>query len=172
MKHTLDFKAYNEGMMKGKLLGLRCRQCNSVTAPPKMACQECGGIELDVEELSKQGEIVTFSVVNVGPEGRENEAPYIIVLVQLNEGPWLMGNLIEIEPAKATMDLIGKTRESRVQDLSGRQVRPRQPGKTGFQLRLKKAGAGRFEAAPTDRSTTIRDGILRRSGAVFFQEIV
>ena len=108
MKHTLDFKAYNEGMMKGKLLGLRCRQCNSVTAPPKMACQECGGIELDVEELSKQGEIVTFSVVNVGPEGRENEAPYIIVLVQLNEGPWLMGNLIEIEPAKATMDLIGK----------------------------------------------------------------
>ena len=108
MKHTLDFKAYNEGMMKGKLLGLRCRNCNSVTAPPKMACQECGGIEMDVEELSKQGEIVTFSVVNVGPEGRENEAPYIIVLVQLDEGPWLMGNLIEMEPAKATMDLIGK----------------------------------------------------------------
>ena len=63
---------------------------------------------MDVEELSKQGEIVTFSVVNVGPEGRENEAPYIIVLVQLDEGPWLMGNLIEMEPAKATMDLIGK----------------------------------------------------------------
>jgi uncharacterized OB-fold protein len=33
--------------------------------------------------------------------------PYTIVLVELEEGPWLMGNL-DIEPEKATMDIMGK----------------------------------------------------------------
>jgi len=73
-----------------------------------MTCQECGGTDLDIVELGKGGKIVTFSVVNVAPEGRQNEVPYIIVLVKLDEGPWIMGNLIDIDPARASMDLIDK----------------------------------------------------------------
>jgi len=46
--------------------------------------------------------------VSVAPEGRQNEVPYIIALVRLDEGPWIMGNLIDIDPASANMDLIGR----------------------------------------------------------------
>jgi hypothetical protein len=46
--------------------------------------------------------------VNVAPEGRQNEVPYIIALVELDEGPWIMGNVIDIDPARATMELIDK----------------------------------------------------------------
>jgi uncharacterized OB-fold protein len=44
----------------------------------------------------------------VAPLGREVEAPYTIVLVELEEGPWIMGNLIDIDPTKVGMELIGR----------------------------------------------------------------
>jgi len=34
--------------------------------------------------------------------------PYTIVMVELDEGPWIMGNLIDIAPDKVNMELIGK----------------------------------------------------------------
>lgn len=108
MEYKLPFKEYNKALMKGKLLGLKCGSCGNITVPPKMACQDCAGVDLDIIELKKEGKIVTFTLVNVAPEGRENEVPYIIALVKLDEGPWIMGNLIDIDPAKATMDLIDK----------------------------------------------------------------
>jgi uncharacterized OB-fold protein len=108
VEYKLTFQEYNKALMKGKLLGLKCSTCGRITVPPKMACQDCGSLDLEVTEVSKEGKIVTFTVVNVGPEGRQNEVPYIIVLVQLDDGPWIMGNLIDIDPAKATMDLIDR----------------------------------------------------------------
>lgn len=108
MEYKLTFKDYSKGLTKGKLLGLKCKGCGNITIPPKMTCQECGGTDLEIVEVKKQGKIVTFTNVNVAPEGRQNEVPYIIALVMLEEGPWIMGNLIDIDPATATMDLIDK----------------------------------------------------------------
>jgi uncharacterized OB-fold protein len=108
VEYKLTFKDYASALTKGKLLGLKCKDCANITVPPKMTCQECGGTDLDIVELNKKGRIITFTVVNVAPEGRQNEAPYIIALVKLDEGPWIMGNLIDIDPARAAMDLIDK----------------------------------------------------------------
>lgn len=108
MEYKLTFKDYAKALTRGKLLGLTCKSCGNITVPPKMTCQECGGTDLDIVELCKRGEIVTFTVVNVAAEGRQNEVPYIIAIVKLDEGPWIMGNLIGIDSATATMDLIDK----------------------------------------------------------------
>jgi uncharacterized OB-fold protein len=73
-----------------------------------MTCQECGGTNLEIIELSGNGTIKTFTQTFVAPQGRECEAPYVIILVELEEGPWIAGNLIDISPDKVTMELIGK----------------------------------------------------------------
>jgi len=106
--YKLTFKDYSKALTKGTLLGLKCKTCGNITTPPKMSCQECGGTDLEVVEVKKKGKIVTFTNVSVAPEGRQNEVPYIIALVRLDEGPWIMGNLIDIDPAAANMDLIGR----------------------------------------------------------------
>ena len=108
MEHKITFKEYNEALSENKLLGLKCNQCSAITAPPKLVCGECSSTDMDVVELSGKGEIKTFTTVFVAPEGRENKCPYTIVLVGLEEGPWIMGNLTGIEPEKVTMDIIGK----------------------------------------------------------------
>ena len=108
MEYKLAFKEYNEALRQNKLLGLKCQDCGAITVPPKMACRKCTSPDMDIVELSGKGKIKTFTTVNVAPEGRESELPYIIVLVELDEGPWLMGNLIDNNPANANMELIGK----------------------------------------------------------------
>lgn len=108
MDYKLTFKDYSKALTKGTLLGLKCKACGSITIPPKMTCQECGSTDLEVVEVSKKGKIVTFTNVSVAPEGRQNEVPYIIALVRLDEGPWIMGNLIDMDPALANMELIGR----------------------------------------------------------------
>jgi len=108
VEYKLTFKEYNEALKRDKLLGLKCKQCGTINVPPKMVCGKCTSPDMEVVELSGKGNIQTFTTVYVAPEGREAEAPYIIVMVELDEGPWIMGNLIDIDPSKATMELIGK----------------------------------------------------------------
>ena len=108
MEQKLYFKDYNEALKQNKILGLKCRSCGAITTPPKMACRQCSGYDMDIYELEGNGKIRTFTTVFVGAEGRESEVPYIIVIVELDEGPWLMGNLEGVDPKTASMELIGK----------------------------------------------------------------
>ncbi len=108
MEYKLPFKDYNEALKQNRLLGLKCQDCNAITVPPKIACQKCSGTDMEIVELKGRGKIQTFTTVYVASEGRQGEVPYIIVLAELDEGPWIMGNLIDIDPSEATMELIGK----------------------------------------------------------------
>jgi uncharacterized protein len=108
MEQKLYFKDYNEALKQDKLLGLKCKSCGALTVPPKMACRQCASPDMDIVEVKGSGKIRTFTTVFIGAEGRESEVPYIIVLVELEEGPWLMGNLEGIDPKTASMELIGK----------------------------------------------------------------
>jgi len=108
VEHKLNFKQYNEALKQNKLLGLKCKQCGTITVPPKIVCGNCASTDLDIVELSGTGKIQTFTTVFVPPEGREGECPYVIVMVELNEGPWIMGNLTGVDPNKITMEVMGK----------------------------------------------------------------
>ncbi len=108
MEYKLIFKDYNEALKQNKLLGLKCQSCGAITIPPKMVCRQCASPDMEIVELKGTGKIRTFTTVYVASEGRESEIPYIIVLVELDGGPWIMGNLDGIDPKQATMALIGK----------------------------------------------------------------
>lgn len=108
MAYRLTFQEYSTELKKNKLLGLKCNDCGTITCPPKMTCQECAGTNLEVYELSGSGKIKSFTTSYVAPEGRKCEAPYTIVMVEFDEGPWVMGNLSEINPTKIDMNIIGK----------------------------------------------------------------
>lgn len=108
MEYKLTSKAYSEALKENKLLGLKCQACGAITATPRMVCRECNSTNLETIELKGNGKIQTFTTVYVASEGRESECPYVIVLVELDEGPWIMGNLGDIDPTQVTMEVIGK----------------------------------------------------------------
>jgi len=104
--YKLTHKQYFEALKENKLLGLQCSGCAGYTTPPKLCCDNCGSTETKIVALSGQGEIKTYTVVRVAPEGLK--APYIVALVELEEGPWLMGNLDQVNVDEASIALIGK----------------------------------------------------------------
>ena len=108
MEYKLIFKDYNEALKQNKLLGLKCRICGEITVPPKMVCRKCASPDMEIFELKGAGKIRTFTTAYVASEGREEEVPYTIVMVELDDGPWIMGNLDGIDPTTASMELIGK----------------------------------------------------------------
>ena len=108
MKYKIDFRTYSEALKRNQLLGLKCQGCGAVTCPPTLVCQQCTVSDQEIIELSGKGEIKTFTTTHVAPLGREVEAPYMIVIVALEEGPWITGNLTDMDPAKVNMDIIGR----------------------------------------------------------------
>jgi len=106
MEYKLTFEKFREGLRGGKLLGLKCNECGGYTAPPQKVCSQCGSENMDIVELSKNGEIQTFTVINVVPEGFKPPLP--VAVAALKEGPWLMGNMIDINPDDVNMDIIGR----------------------------------------------------------------
>lgn len=108
MEYKLTYQEYSKALRKNKLLGLKCNDCGTITCPPMMVCSECTSTNLEIVEMKGTGKIVTFTVCNVTSEGRENEVPYTIAMVELDEGPWIMGNLVDMDPTKVTMDVIGR----------------------------------------------------------------
>ncbi len=106
MEYPLTFAQYQQGLSEGKLLGLHCQSCGAYTVPPQGVCRNCQGQILLPVEVKGQGTIRTFTVIRVAPEGKQ--PPYVLALVELEQGPWVMGLLMNRDPEKADMGLIGK----------------------------------------------------------------
>jgi uncharacterized OB-fold protein len=104
--YKLTHIQYYEALKENILKGLKCLDCGAITVPPKATCDECSSTNLEITQLSGEGTIRTFTVIRMAPEGYK--APYVVVLAQLREGPWLTGLLNSLDPESASMELIGK----------------------------------------------------------------
>jgi uncharacterized OB-fold protein len=80
---SADFVTYLE---QGKVMATKCRKCGAVHFPPKMDCPKCLTSAVDWVEVSGTGKLVTYSIVNYGPAGFENDAPYTLAVAEFADG--------------------------------------------------------------------------------------
>lgn len=104
--YPLTYNEFKQGLAEGMLLGLRCIECGEGIVPPSAVCTTCGSARLERESFAKAGSIRTFTVIRVGPAGFD--VPYLVALVELDEGPWVLGNLVGVHTEQAGMDLINR----------------------------------------------------------------
>jgi uncharacterized OB-fold protein len=88
--HTIDeyVRGYEES---GKLRGFRCRSCGLVTATWGLACPRCGSAGREEADLSGQGKVIAFTILNVPGDEFLNDAPYAYVVVELDGGGRVTG---------------------------------------------------------------------------------
>jgi uncharacterized OB-fold protein len=108
MKALISVEEYLSALKENRLLGCKCHECGFITAPPRWACRNCAAHNSELVELSGQGQIATFTAVYVPTHHRYGKTPYLVAMVEMSEGPWVLGNLVGIEPASATLNLIGQ----------------------------------------------------------------
>jgi uncharacterized OB-fold protein len=88
----------------GELRLQRCRQCGSWRHPPRYRCAACGSAEVSWELAAGHGHVYTWTITH-RPVDPAFEPPYAVVVVELDEGPRLVGNLAGIELSELRIDL-------------------------------------------------------------------
>ena len=100
-----DFVTFLE---QGKVMTTRCTKCGSGSFPPKMDCPKCLSSDVEWFEIKGNGKLLTYTVVNYGPTGFENDAPYVLALAEFGDGLQIFGRLsrdIDEGNIKVGMDL-------------------------------------------------------------------
>ena len=68
----------------------QCAACKRHVFYPRLACSHCGSVELAWVEPSGRGTVHAVSIVN---RSADKGGPYNVVLVDLAEGPRMMGRV-------------------------------------------------------------------------------
>jgi len=84
-------EAFYKFIAEGKLMGVKCKKCGNIMAPPRPVCDKCLARELEWVQLKGEGELVTFTIIHVPPVQFASMAPYTVAVVKLDEGPKLPG---------------------------------------------------------------------------------
>ncbi len=117
MESKLTFKQYQNSLQENRFLGLECKNCRVYTIPPQAVCRSCGSQEFIQRQVSNKGIIKTFTVIRIAADGFK--PPFIVAMVEMGQGAYLMGNIVGIEPDSANMELIGKKVEIKAKLVKG-----------------------------------------------------
>lgn len=87
---------YWHGVDEGRLLLKQCGGCARFHHPRRLFCFDCGSDEMSWVEAKGSGTIYTFSTVSRAPtEALQEETPYTIALVELEEGVFFCTRIID-----------------------------------------------------------------------------
>ena len=104
----LIVKTFYDNLKRGKLMGLKCPACGTYSFPPKGTCNKCGNPDLQWAQMSGNGKINVYSVLNYPGGEFQAVAPYAFGLVKMAEGPvyYTMVKGVDLnDPWKGNMNL-------------------------------------------------------------------
>jgi uncharacterized OB-fold protein len=82
-----------------RLMGSKCENCGATFFPTTSVCPNCRRKgRLVPLEFSGRGTVFSYTVIHSAPKWLEEFTPYILALVQLNEGPKVMSQIVDCEP--------------------------------------------------------------------------
>ena len=78
------------------LWGEVCPSCEEKIFPPRDICPHCGGPAHEEHQLSPKGEVYSYTKIYDAPAGFEEQAPYTVALIKLEEGPMITAQLTDL----------------------------------------------------------------------------
>ena len=69
-----------------RLEASKCKQCGHISFPPRLICPKCKSKTFETVQLNREGKILTFTIIRVGPDKFSKETPYVVAIIELSEG--------------------------------------------------------------------------------------
>jgi len=91
-------------LARGELRLQRCAACGTWRHPPRHRCAACGSRAATWERASGRGRIYSWTVTHQALDPAF-DPPYAVVVVELDEGPRLVGNVRGVDPRELRLDL-------------------------------------------------------------------
>jgi hypothetical protein len=106
-KPTPETQPYWEGTAAGELRLQRCASCSKAYFYARPSCPFCGSKDVSWFAASGRGKLHTYVISHRAAPGFEAETPYAIAIVELEEGPRMMSNIVGIEntPENLVLDM-------------------------------------------------------------------
>jgi uncharacterized OB-fold protein len=92
-----------EGAKNGELLLQKCDDCAHTYFPPRPFCPVCASKKVSVYQASGRGFLYSY-VINERPHPAF-DGPYSIAIVQLEEGPRMMTNVVNVNQTPEALQL-------------------------------------------------------------------
>lgn len=101
-----DSRAYWAGANQNEFRLQRCRDCGKAQFYARSVCRHCQGHALAWQVAAGLGRVASFSVIHRAPTPAfAGDAPYVLALVDLDEGVRFMCNVLRCDPASVRIGL-------------------------------------------------------------------
>ena len=99
-------RAYWDACKEHRLVLPKCRSCGEIYFFPNDFCPHCLSEDIEWIEASGKGKIHTYSIVERPPSPQFSEdVPYIVAIIELEEGPRMMSNVLEMSHEDIRIDM-------------------------------------------------------------------
>src|SRR5712692_9461664 len=99
---TPESERYWQGCKQHELWLRSCNRCAQPYFYPRDVCPMCGSRDVDWKRMSGRGTLFTYAIAHRAPTPAfRGDVPYITAMVELEEVPRMMTNLVGIEPDPA-----------------------------------------------------------------------
>ena len=99
-------KPFWDGTRQHQLLIQQCKTCNARIFYPRNVCPECWSSELGWAQASGRGKVFCYTVTLTGVEAKfAADLPYVLAMIDLDEGIRMMGNVIECDPEQVSIGM-------------------------------------------------------------------
>lgn len=103
---SLDSAPFWDGCQRDEFLIQRCSECGSFRWPPGPMCFNCQSTEADWVAASGHGHVYSWVVVTYPVHTVLNDqVPYVVALVELEEGIRVIGNVTGCEVTAIRADM-------------------------------------------------------------------
>ena len=100
---TPETRHFWEGTRAGELRLQRCTACSHTYFPPRPFCPRCAAREVSVVRASGRATLYSYVIHHRPVPGFT--PPYAIAVVELEEGPRLMSNIVETSQTPEALQL-------------------------------------------------------------------
>ena len=106
-KPTPETQPFWDGTAAGELRIQRCTACERHYFYPRPSCPRCGGDQVEWVRASGRATLYSYVINHRPAPGFEDEAPYAIAVVELEEGVRMMTNIVGVpnDPEHLELDM-------------------------------------------------------------------
>ena len=101
-----DSKEFWSGCKAHELRFQKCQACGHVRWPPSIICPLCYSKDTRWIVAEGKGRVYSFAVYHTAYHpGFENDLPYVVADVELEEGPRLFTNIVDCSPSEVKCEM-------------------------------------------------------------------
>ncbi len=107
MSEKPTIEKYKQNIADGDFKAFKCIECGAVIAPPSGSCYSCGSSSMEWTDVSGKGKLISFTVIHIASEEFQEEAPYYLGIVELEEGTSVTTRLGGYDPEHPEQVVLG-----------------------------------------------------------------